>query len=177
MESELIRAAQAGDQQAWATLKDSVAAVIQEKIFEAVAVGMEVEEAEGDAALLFVEAVNSFDFSKSCKFVTHLTHTLKEMRHCGLDRPRSNRGVIDRHHMPSGDSWAGSYDDNSVDDADEVSAVREKVKALPAWEQKVINGLLAGRTHAELAGALGVSARKVKQIEERAHERLRGMLK
>lgn len=182
MESELIRSAQSGDQQAWAALKDSVVAFIQEKISSAVANGMDTEDADGEASLLFVQAVNTFDFAKPCTFLTHLRNTLKALKRSDMGGPVANRG--DRggrvnSHMPEGDSWSGTCDggQSDIDDADELEAVKENVKKLPANERAVIQGLLAYQTHAELAESLGVSVSTVKKFEARAHKRLRGILK
>lgn len=176
MESELIRAALQGDEGAWAELKDSVAGLIQWRVSASVANGMDQDDANGEAAILFVEAVQDFDPERGCKFSTYLAHKLKALISADAGGPIANDGNRAKSHMPDGDEWAGASSELPVQQAKLLNTVEEKIDKLPPRLKEVVRLRLRGIGNGQVAILLGLEKSVVEVRYSRAVGKLRQML-
>ena len=88
-----------------------------------------------------------------------------------LDRPqRTDDGVL-ANVLP-----APEWDPESIDGFTRHETLLRAVRDLPPLHARVVRGRLKGLTLSEVGSSVGLSRERVRQIEQEAVERLRGVL-
>jgi len=146
--------------------------------------GIGLPELVSEGNLVLMRAVEKFDYSRGFRFSTYASWAILKhfARVVGVWQNRQNRQQTGCDEMlklaPSAHEPVGTALDRRL----VAGMVQKLLGKLPSRERKILQWHygLAGeqepRSLSQIAGRLGISKERVRQIERRALEKLRGML-
>jgi len=143
--------------------------------------GQDLEDRVSDGTLVLMRAVDRFDFARGCRFSTYATWAIfnalvqreRKERHRARSRATYEDSVAALH------SVSDRYEpDEAIDER--RPAVQRLLRRLDRRERRIIVnrygiGGVPERTLVQIGVDLGISKERVRQLEMRAHAKLRSM--
>lgn len=147
----------------------------------------EQEDALQEAAIAFIGAVRCFDPSRGVKLITYASFRVRARVEREIRRRRGAACVpvnatgeaADLARSAGADLDACPRDASDEPGPEELlsrAEVRRAVASLPQRERIVVQRRMQGETLETIAADFGVTRERVRQIENKAHERLRRRL-
>lgn len=148
---------------------------------------LDLEELEALALLALVEAARRFDAGRGVKFATYATRCVEGQLLYARGRMRKDAArrsaQLDPEVMgedgrleprdyrtPDGDAQEGEL---RTKDRERVRAMLGLLEGRPG-ELRVVEGIMAGRSLADIGREMGVSRTRVAQLRDKAFERIKG---
>jgi RNA polymerase primary sigma factor len=143
--------------------------------------GYDLPERISDGTFALMQAVDRFDFARGHRFSTYATWAiLNELtRHYRKECRRRNRSVaLFQDSLASPDTESERFDEEQAQDH-RRAAVERLLRRLDGRERRIVVnrhgiGGVPEQTLNQIGLDLGISKERVRQIEERAHAKLRG---
>lgn len=193
-ELQLLRAAKAGDENAWRQLLHIFDFALKRFVNQSVRFGRDEDDAWSRCHEAFVRCVRAFDESKGLKFSTLLFTCLTNATAAAMRRgpiylpvcayktdPDAYRAAVQVRSMDARNRKTGRTMHNRIGQAGEsYSDLRERLAAaleqLPSRDRSVVTMRLQGLKYREIGDLQGTSSQRAAQIENRAHRTLRALL-